>query len=88
MKTETILQNEYVRVDYDVPNLCINWYDLKDKYNDYKGFTRNKRNLYKASVFIKQLAQDEKLVHEVTMGKITNILDDFKLKPHTYCGMD
>lgn len=85
---ETILQNEYVRVDYDIPDLCIRWYDLKDKYNDYQGFTRNKRNLYKASVFIRQLAQDERLKDDLTMDDITKIMDRFQLKPHTYCGMD
>ena len=85
---ETILINNNVRVDYDIPNLCINWYDLKDNYNDFKGFTRNKRNLYKASVFLKQLAQDERVKDDLTMGDITKLMDKFNLKPHTYCGMD
>jgi hypothetical protein len=85
---ETILKNENVLVEYDIPNLCITWYDLKDLYNDFKGFTRNKRNLYKASVFIKQLAQDERLKDDLKMGDITDIMEKFKLKPHTYCGMD
>jgi len=88
MTNETILQNEYVKVDYDVTNLCINYYDLKDKWNDYKGFTRNKRGLYKAGVFIKQLAQDERLKYDLKMRDVTNILEKFKLNPHTYCGMD
>jgi hypothetical protein len=85
---ETILKNENVSVIYDVPNLCFHWHDLKDKYNDFQGFTRNKRNLYQASVFIKQLAQDERLKDDLKMGDITKIMSDFKLKPHTYCGMD
>ncbi len=85
---ETILQNENVKVIYNVPNLCIQWYDLKDNYNDFQGFTQNKRNLYKASIFIKQVAHDERLKDDVKMGDITEIMDKFHLKPHTYCGMD
>lgn len=83
---EVLLVNENVRVVSD-PN-SINWYDLKDHYNDFKGYTRNKRGLSKAVAFIKQIAQDERLKDDVSMGDITNILDKFKLRPHTYCGMD
>jgi hypothetical protein len=88
MNKEILLKNEHVSVVYDIPNLCIQWFDLKDVYNDFRGFTQNKRNLYKASVYIKQLAQDERLKDDIKMGDITKILSDFKLKPHTYCGMD
>ena len=85
---ETIFKNEFVSVVYDVPNLCINWFDLKDHYNEFRGFTQNKRNLYKAGVFIKQLAQDERLKDDIKMGDITTILSNFKMRPHTYCGND
>ena len=82
----TILQNEFVSVSADESG--INFYDLTDKWNDYKGFTRNKRGLKKATEFLKQIANDERLKDDVKMGDIVDILDKFKLRPHTYCGMD
>jgi len=83
----TILQNERIKVTYE--DECIRWYDLKDKYNDFQGFTRNKRGINKAVAFIQHLATVESLKDDLTMWNITSLLDEkFHLKPHTYCGMD
>lgn len=84
--TKTILSNSHVRVDRTDTDFT--WYDLHDKYNDFKGFTRGKRNLSKAEQFITQLANDERLKHDLNMSDITSIMEKFNLKPHTYCGMD
>ncbi len=81
-----ILKNEFVRVE--LGNDCIQWYDLKDKYNDYQGFTQNKIGISKAIEFVKQIANDERLKDSVTMGNVTDLMDKFKLRPHTFCGMD
>lgn len=86
MNTETILQNEFVKVERYGDH--ISWYDLKDVWNDFQGFTRNKRGLDKATLFIKQLANDERLKDDLKMGDITTIMSKFNLKPHTYCGID
>lgn len=86
MENITILKNDNVRVVRNASD--ITWYDLKDEYNDFKGFTSNISNLAKATVFIEQLAKDERIAHDLTMGDITRLMDKFNLKPHTYCGMD
>ncbi len=89
---DLLLKNESVRVEFEEDQKngkgCIHWYDVKDNYNDFKGFTQNTRGIKKAVEFIKQLAKDERLKDDVTMGNITDLMDKFKLKPHTYCGMD
>jgi hypothetical protein len=86
MNTETLLKNEYVSIVRN--DTDITFYDLKDVWNDYKGFTQNKRGLNKATAFIKQIAQDERLKDDIKMGDVVTILEKFNLKPHTYCGMD
>ena len=83
---KTIFKNSNVKVVREEKDL--NWYDLQDKYNDYKGFTKGKRGLEKATAFIIQLSEDERLKYDITMGDITDLMDKFNLKPHTYCGMD
>jgi len=90
MQTTELFRNENVSVELidSVDKPYIAWHDLTDKYNDFKGFTQNVRGLKRAVLFIKQLANDERLKYNLTMGDITNILDRAKLKPHTYCGMD
>jgi hypothetical protein len=86
MENITILKNDHVRVVRYASD--IQYFDLKDEYNDFKGFTRNVRGLANATKFIEQLAKDERLKDDLTMGDITNILQKFNLNPHTYCGRD
>jgi len=81
-----ILENEYVSVRRNESD--ISYYDKTDKYNDFKGFTRNIRGLDKATKFLQQVAQDERLKDDIKMGDITTILTNAKLRPHTYCGVD
>lgn len=83
---KVIFKNEKVLVERNTKD--ISFYDLKDQYNDYKGFTRNVRRLEKATEFIKQIAQDERLKYDIGMSDICKILTKFNLAPHTYCGMD
>jgi hypothetical protein len=82
-----LLKNEYVRV-FRGQDGDIQWVDLKDNYNDFRGYTRGKRNLEKATQFIIQLSKDERLKDDLKMGDITDLMGKFNLKPHTYCGMD
>jgi hypothetical protein len=90
MDTIQLFANNNVLVVYhlegDKP--FIKWIDKRDKYNDFTGFTRNKRGLKKASAFIEHLATVEDLKDNITMGDITRIMEKFSLKPHTYCAMD
>ena len=76
-----LYKNESVKVTYveDSQKPYILWNDLKD---NYKGFTQNVRGLKKAVEFFTNTKE------VLTMGKVTDLLDEFKLKPHTYCGMD
>ena len=67
---------------------CIQWYDNTDHYNDFKGFTRNVRDIKEAVAFVKHLGTVEELKDDLTMGDITEVMCKFNLKPHTYCGMD
>ncbi|MCP4848973.1 MAG: hypothetical protein GY899_13615 [Verrucomicrobiaceae bacterium] len=85
----TIFQNTNVRVvlnEGDKPYLS--WYDLKDKYNDFQGFTRNTRGLPAVVSFIKHLATTETLRNELTMSNFTALMTKHNLNPHTFCGMD
>ncbi len=84
MDHKTILLNEYVSVIRF--NDSISWSDLTDKWNDYRGFTRNKRGLDKAQAYLEGLAPEVK--KRVRMGDITGLMASMKLKPHTFCGMD
>lgn len=81
-----LLKNEYIIVERYSDS--IQYFDLKDKWNDYRGYTKNKRNLNKATLFITQISKDERLKDDLKMSDITNILSKFNLAPHTYCGMD
>jgi len=85
----TIFQNDSVRVVFhDTQKPYIQWYDLKDKYNDFQGFTRNTRGIHKIVDFIKHLATTETLKDDILFGNITALMTKHKLKPHTFCGMD
>lgn len=86
-----IFKNELVEVERRDDKIC--WYDLTDHLNDFKGFTQNKRYLDKATELIGRIANgsrafENKKKEDVNMGDITHILQELKLKPHTYCGMD
>jgi hypothetical protein len=84
-----IFENDKVRVARRSGNSnCIVWYDLTDKYNDFKGFTQNKRGVDKAEAVINQLNQSVEMGKLATMGSITDTLDSLGMKPHTFCGMD
>lgn len=78
-----MIANNQVQVTFDEADQCINFYDLLDKYNDQKGFTRNKRGITKAWNHLKSVFNNDTKFFEVS-----NILDSFKLKTHIYCGMD
>jgi len=82
----TIFKNENVEVTKGEKDIC--FYDLTDRFNDTKGFTRNIRGLDKAAQFIENLSKDMKLSKELRFSGVVGILDGFNLKPHTYCGMD
>jgi len=82
---ETIFENSNVSVSFD--GEVIRWNDLKDKHNDYKGFTQNKRGIKKAVEFIKQ-HQEILKCSDFRMGDVTQLMTEHKLNPHTYCGMD
>lgn len=84
METETLIRNE--RIHAFSTGDGISFVDLKDQYNDYRGFTRNTRGLPKAIAYIKGLAPAVK--NTIGMGDMVKLLTEFNLKPHTYCGMD
>lgn len=86
MNNKTIFKNDYVSVEENKDD--ISFFDLTDKYNDFKGFTRNKRSLNKAVEFFGVLSKDERLRYDIKMFDVVTILEKFKLKPRTYCGMD
>ena len=82
---ENELQNNQVAVILNdrLNDTSINFYDRLDSYNDYKGFTQNKRGIFKA--------WDELLTifnETTTFSEVMEFLDQHKLKTHTYCGMD
>jgi hypothetical protein len=66
----------------------IGYYDLKDQYNDYKGYSTGKRGLQKAKDFIKHLATVYELKADLKMSDISKAIEKCGLKAHTYCGMD
>lgn len=86
----TLLRNEKVSVTFDTESSDphISFSDLTDKFNDTRGFTRNKRGLAKAAAFIVQVAADERLKEDITFSDVVKILDNAKLRTHVYCGMD
>ena len=88
---QTLLLNDKVKVGFTENHYNGSWisfYDLTDQYNDTQGFTRNVRGIKKAVKFITEIANDERLKDDLTFHDINKVLENFKLKPHTYCGMD
>jgi len=89
-----IFKNELVEVERRDDQIC--WYDLTDHNNDFKGFTQNKRGLDNATMHIKKFSEAglneetaaNKTKENINMGDITHVMQLYKLRPHTYCGMD
>ena len=75
------LANTQVRVTFK--DNCIHFYDLLDKYNDFKGFTQNVRGIENAWFELVEVFDAS-----TTFAEVQDFLDENNLRTHSCCGMD
>jgi len=81
------LHNEKVAIDYNPEAssaiMLFDVRDLTDKYNGTAGYTNNKRGHEKAFKAIQSNFNDE-----TSFWKVIDTLNEFNLRPHSYCSVD
>lgn len=77
------LNSQVLKLVYSEKNQDITGYDLTDQNNLPTFFTQNKRSLKKGWEELKNV-----FTQSMTMYEAMKVLDQFKLKTHSYCRMD